>query len=118
MSLFIDAITGNRCVYVHTGGRIPQRWVFAIMGFLALFNAYAMRVCLSITITEMVVPMHKNETNVVENTCPITDDDRQEGEDMRPSNAKKYEWSETMQVKIYTRAYIRVYICMYTLPEH
>ncbi|XP_026671600.1 putative inorganic phosphate cotransporter isoform X2 [Ceratina calcarata] len=26
------------------------------MGFLAVFNAYAMRVCLSITITEMVVP--------------------------------------------------------------
>ncbi|KAK1129788.1 hypothetical protein K0M31_019498 [Melipona bicolor] len=87
-------------------GRIPQRWVFAIMGFLALFNAYAMRVCLSITITEMVVPMHKNVTNVVENTCPITDDDRQEGEDMRPSNAKKYEWSETMQGIILSSFYI------------
>ncbi|XP_043524974.1 putative inorganic phosphate cotransporter isoform X1 [Frieseomelitta varia] len=87
-------------------GRIPQRWVFAIMGFLALFNAYAMRVCLSITITEMVVPMHKNVTHVVENTCPITDDDRQEGEDMSPSNAKKYEWSETMQGIILSSFYI------------
>ncbi|XP_058793477.1 sialin-like [Phymastichus coffea] len=33
---------------------IPQRYVFALMCFLGLFNAYAMRSCLSIAITEMV----------------------------------------------------------------
>ena len=53
---------------MQTGGRIPQRWIFAIMGFLALFNAYAMRVCLSITITEMVIPM-KNAIHNDQYTC-------------------------------------------------
>ncbi|KAL4712286.1 hypothetical protein ACJJTC_004048 [Scirpophaga incertulas] len=33
---------------------IPQRWVMAIMGFLAVANAYTMRVCLNIAITQMV----------------------------------------------------------------
>lgn len=46
--------------------KIQQRWVFAIMGFLALFNAYTMRVCLSITITEMVAPL--NQTNIQSGT--------------------------------------------------
>lgn len=32
---------------------IPQRWVFAIMGFLAVGNAYTMRVCLNLAITVM-----------------------------------------------------------------
>ncbi|CAD1468967.1 unnamed protein product [Heterotrigona itama] len=73
------------------------------MGFLALFNAYAMRVCLSITITEMVV--HKNVTVSADNTCL---NDEQNDEDTRPSNAKKYEWSETMQLHTYSRFIINM----------
>ncbi|XP_051157949.1 putative inorganic phosphate cotransporter isoform X5 [Leptopilina boulardi] len=54
---------------------IPQRWVFAVMGFLALFIAYAMRVCLSIAITEMVIPQTDNGTKTEEGTCPIDKND-------------------------------------------
>ncbi|RZC34383.1 MFS 1 and/or Sugar tr domain containing protein [Asbolus verrucosus] len=35
---------------------IPQRYVLGIMGFLSIVTAYTMRVTLSVTITEMVVP--------------------------------------------------------------
>ncbi|XP_011506275.1 PREDICTED: putative inorganic phosphate cotransporter [Ceratosolen solmsi marchali] len=38
------------------------------MGFLALFNAYAMRICLSIAITEMVVPLNITE-EFIDDTC-------------------------------------------------
>lgn len=108
VSLFIDAITNKRYVYMHTGGRIPQRWIFAIMGFLALFNAYAMRVCLSITITEMVIPMHENTTHFYDNTCPVRNESGKGGNNGTQSYAKRYEWSETMQVKTHTR--IRAYV--------
>ncbi|XP_011496713.1 PREDICTED: sialin-like [Ceratosolen solmsi marchali] len=50
------------CIYV------PQRWIFALMGFLALLNAYAMRVCLSIAITEMV--MQPNSSTIADGSCP------------------------------------------------
>lgn len=33
---------------------IPQRYVLAIMGLLAIANAYTMRVCLNLAITQMV----------------------------------------------------------------
>lgn len=33
---------------------IPQRYVFAIMALLAIANAYTMRVCLNMAITQMV----------------------------------------------------------------
>ncbi|XP_039429753.1 putative inorganic phosphate cotransporter isoform X1 [Culex pipiens pallens] len=51
---------------------IPQRVVLAIFGFLAILNAYTMRICLSIAITEMV-----NKTGSIdhdEGVCPIDDD--------------------------------------------
>lgn len=34
---------------------VPQRYVFAVMGFLSIINAYQLRVCLNVAITEMVV---------------------------------------------------------------
>lgn len=33
---------------------IPQRYVLAVMGLLAIANAYTMRVCLNLAITQMV----------------------------------------------------------------
>ncbi|KAJ8967618.1 hypothetical protein NQ314_002736, partial [Rhamnusium bicolor] len=36
---------------------IPQRYILGIMGFLAVVNAYTMRVILSVAITEMVFPV-------------------------------------------------------------
>lgn len=35
---------------------MPQRYVLAFMGFLAMANAYIQRFCLSLAITEMVLP--------------------------------------------------------------
>lgn len=100
---------------MQTGGRIPQRWIFAIMGFLALFNAYAMRICLSITITEMVIPM-KNAMHNDQYTCQInTTENGMDDNDVKPSNAKKYDWDEMMQVKdtgafIYLIIYVQIYV--------
>lgn len=60
------------------------------MGFLAIINAYAMRVCLNITITEMVVKVVHN-TTLNNNECPAQSGgsgDKQEGE---------FYWSEELQ---------------------
>lgn len=40
---------------------IPQRVVLSIMGFLAIVNAYTMRICLSVAITEMVIKRNQTE---------------------------------------------------------
>ncbi|XP_076545097.1 putative inorganic phosphate cotransporter isoform X2 [Osmia lignaria lignaria] len=77
-------------------GRIPQRWIFAIMGFLAVFNAYAMRVCLSITITEMV-RASEITTKPNNGTCQMMGNDLDDNADSKPSNAKQYEWDERTQ---------------------
>lgn len=67
------------------------------MGVLAVLNAYSMRVCLSIAITEMTVSHKANSTNSTDNTCPILDEDRKSDESS--SNSKRYDWSEEMQVR-------------------
>ncbi|KAK4874858.1 hypothetical protein RN001_014218 [Aquatica leii] len=46
---------------------IPQRYIVAIMGFLAVLNAYTMRIALSIAITEMVVP--SNGSTAADGSC-------------------------------------------------
>ncbi|XP_060521750.1 putative inorganic phosphate cotransporter [Cylas formicarius] len=40
---------------------IPQRYILGIMGFLAVVNAYTMRVVLSVAITEMVQPIEHHD---------------------------------------------------------
>ncbi|XP_011152282.1 putative inorganic phosphate cotransporter isoform X2 [Harpegnathos saltator] len=68
--------------------RVPQRWVFAVMGVLAVLNAYSMRVCLSIAITEMTVVDNKTHSNS-DNTCPIPDDVKDEEKII---TSKRYHW--------------------------
>ncbi|XP_058815568.1 putative inorganic phosphate cotransporter isoform X1 [Topomyia yanbarensis] len=51
---------------------IPQRVVLSIFGFLAILNAYTMRICLSIAITEMVNKTTSAEQE--EGVCPADDD--------------------------------------------
>ncbi|XP_052895472.1 putative inorganic phosphate cotransporter isoform X1 [Anopheles moucheti] len=70
---------------------IPQRVILAIMGFLAIMNAYTMRISLSIAITEMVNKTggaSEDEAGV----CPIDDsanpDDYTGGE---------FDWDEELQ---------------------
>jgi len=44
--------------------------VVAIMGFLAVANAYTMRICLSTAITEMVFHHDRNESHLDPDACP------------------------------------------------
>lgn len=54
----------NRVSFI--GFLIPQRYVLTIMGFLALVNAYTMRIAITFAITQMVVePPFKNDSNEV-----------------------------------------------------
>ena len=57
-------------------GWLPQRYIFVIMGGLAIFNAYAMRAAMSVAITEMAQAAAKdNATKVVEGSCVAAADD-------------------------------------------
>lgn len=55
-------------------GWLPKRYVFGIMGFLAVANAYSMRSVLSLAITEMVAAHHGRLGNKAlipdPNACP------------------------------------------------
>ena len=44
------------------------------MGFLAVGNAYTMRICLSTAITEMVHHRDKNESHLDPDSCPASSD--------------------------------------------
>lgn len=67
------------------------------MGFLAVFNAYAMRVCLSITITEMVSNKHMSNQTSLDNTCPVSHTEQKSKNETRAENAKLYDWDENLQ---------------------
>lgn len=64
------------------------------MGFLAILNAYTMRICLSITITEMTIPIHHNYSNDTER-CPKIDVDEKQEIDI----TNRYDWDEHTQVR-------------------
>ncbi|XP_046434551.1 putative inorganic phosphate cotransporter isoform X2 [Neodiprion fabricii] len=74
---------------------IPQRWVFAVMGFLAVTNAYTMRICLSLAITEMVSTSatSANDTSL-DDTCPDLDSSTSSNSS---SSSGTFEWSEYTQ---------------------
>ncbi|XP_015588670.1 putative inorganic phosphate cotransporter isoform X2 [Cephus cinctus] len=76
--------------YLYRGVRVQQRWVFAIMGFLAVFNAYTMRICLSLAITEMVIPLESH--NYTDDTCSYSDTPSSGS-----SGAGTYDWDEYTQ---------------------
>nr|XP_012144752.1 PREDICTED: putative inorganic phosphate cotransporter isoform X2 [Megachile rotundata] len=92
----------NSTVMVPYGGRVPQRWIFAIMGFLALFNAYAMRVCLSITITEMVIP-HAEPAEHDDHTCDDMEQHQSNSTVTHPS--QRYDWDQMTQGLILSSFY-------------
>lgn len=73
---------------------MQQRWVFAVMGSLAVVNAYAMRICLSIAITQMVKPQeNSSNSTVLDKTCPSS-----ESTSSISSGTGTYEWDEYTQV--------------------
>ncbi|XP_037911071.1 putative inorganic phosphate cotransporter isoform X2 [Hermetia illucens] len=72
---------------------VPQRIILAIMGFLAICNAYTMRICLSVAITQMVISKtHPPGAEVGEGECAI--DDEYESES---SSSGEFDWSEELQ---------------------
>ncbi|XP_032684299.1 putative inorganic phosphate cotransporter [Odontomachus brunneus] len=71
--------------------RVPQRWVFAIMGVLAIVNAYSMRVCLSIAITEMTI-VYNETKDINTDICPISNDTPKH--DDKVSNSQRYDWKD------------------------
>ena len=76
------------------------------MGFLALFNAYAMRVCLSITITTMVKPNEKEAHNNFDSCDPMDDEPwKNSSGPTLPSNSKLYDWDGMTQGVILSSFY-------------
>lgn len=58
-------IIGTKCM-------MPQRYVLTLMGFLALFCAFAMRANLTIAITKMTYPVNNHdEFTSAEALCPM-----------------------------------------------
>jgi MFS transporter, ACS family, solute carrier family 17 (sodium-dependent inorganic phosphate cotransporter), other len=55
---------------------IPQRHIMSIMGFLAIVNAYTMRVSLSVAIVQMVGSSSSNNSDP--NACPFPPNDGEE----------------------------------------
>lgn len=59
------------------GFLLPQRYVLTLMGFIGVVVAYAMRLSLSVAITQMVPPpiMHANLSSSIDQPiCPYNDD--------------------------------------------
>lgn len=74
---------------------LPQRIVIAIFGFLAIVNAYTMRICLSVAITKMVKPIgHIANGTSGELICTQRPDDI---EDIHIPRNEQFEWSEELQ---------------------
>lgn len=76
------------------------------MSFLALFNAFAMRGCLNIAITEMVVtPEVQKSSVVIDNDACAYDDDSLDLYNLSVSNhypgKELYDWDEYTQVIFY-----------------
>ncbi|KAL0099190.1 hypothetical protein PUN28_020042 [Cardiocondyla obscurior] len=84
--------------YAAEGNHLPQRWVFAIMGFLAILNAYTMRICLSITITEMTNPINHTFTD---DTCPA----QAKNSTKETDDVERYDWDEYTQGLILSSFY-------------
>ncbi|XP_037957583.1 putative inorganic phosphate cotransporter [Teleopsis dalmanni] len=80
----------------------PQRYVFGLMGFFAIFNAYTMRTCLSVVITQLVVPRnYSKETLERQFVCPILE---MRNRQFLPGG--EFEWSQELQGYILSSFYV------------
>ncbi|KAK9693157.1 Major Facilitator Superfamily [Popillia japonica] len=82
---------------------IPQRYVLGIMGFLAIVNAYTMRISLSVAITEMVASSNSSSHNG-EDTCSYPDDSGNNTGSVTDED-KLYDWDQTTQGLILSSFY-------------
>lgn len=75
---------------------IPQRYILGVMGLLGVCNAYTMRVCLNLAITQMVNNTHRQEAHFDPDACPSDDIDFTNGTTiMRPYAI--FDWDEKTQ---------------------
>ncbi|CAK1596028.1 unnamed protein product [Parnassius mnemosyne] len=78
---------------------IPQRYVLGIMGLFALANSLTMRVCLNMTITQMVLHTQLSQ-HIVGETCPDNNNVTAAGSSNSSVTFKgrdRYDWDETTQ---------------------
>jgi ACS family sodium-dependent inorganic phosphate cotransporter len=68
------------------------------MGFLGLFNAYAMRACLSITITEMVIPTDLTTTSIDDTCHEFQNTTLSNNSSITNVHKGNYDWNEYTQV--------------------
>ncbi|XP_044252866.1 sialin-like [Tribolium madens] len=80
---------------------IPQRYMLAIMVSLSILNAYTMRVCLSMTITQMVVKKNYTKSTTTQSMCP-SDTTFKEFEIRKETT---YDWNEHKQGLILSSFY-------------
>ncbi|KAF7265869.1 putative inorganic phosphate cotransporter [Rhynchophorus ferrugineus] len=76
---------------------IPQRYVLGIMGFLGIVNAYAMRVTLSIAITEMTISSNTTKNNTYENYCHVENSNTTNSNNAVTDPDLLYDWDEKTQ---------------------
>ncbi|XP_014223320.1 putative inorganic phosphate cotransporter [Trichogramma pretiosum] len=86
---------------------MPQRWLIATLAFFAFFNAYTLRICLSMAITKMTVPLNSTEKTIDE-TCPEFDDKAVKSN--VTIHGGTFEWSEYTQGIILSSFYWG-YVC-------
>ncbi|KAF6202200.1 hypothetical protein GE061_004598 [Apolygus lucorum] len=86
------------------GRVVPQRYVLAFMGFCGVANAYIMRGCLSIAITQMVREHSVDNFNQSDpDACPYPDDyNRVKNVSLKSDG---YDWSEQTQGVILSAFY-------------
>jgi MFS family permease len=82
---------------------IPTRVVMAIMGFLAVANAYTMRICLSVAITEMVKKKNATENQNLEDMCHFPDTSNNKTSTVNTEGL--FDWSEEIQGVILSSFY-------------
>ncbi|OWR51223.1 putative sodium-dependent phosphate transporter [Danaus plexippus plexippus] len=75
---------------------IPQRYVLGIMGLLAVCNAYTMRVCLNLAVTQMVNNTKNEESHFDPDACPDESEIFVNGTVTSKPHAI-FEWSESTQ---------------------
>ncbi|XP_031636923.1 sialin-like [Contarinia nasturtii] len=85
---------------------MPKRFITGIMGFLAIVVAITMRECLSVAITEMVVPLksfgRKNDSII----CPIDNASSVRNSNYTSMDGTRYNWSQEQQGWILSSFYI------------
>ncbi|CAH0701277.1 unnamed protein product [Spodoptera exigua] len=89
--------------FLNKGMVVPQRYVLGIMGLFALGNSFTMRVCLSMTITQMVLHAETSE-HIIGETCPDPNgvisnstDDENNTVSVIFTGRDRYDWDEATQ---------------------